>query len=245
MKFKSPVYSQVSGSIAGLTYAHNAGGLYARGRSIPSNPNSVKQQRVRAAMGSMVAYWYATLTASQRTAWNDYAANTPVTDKLGSSILLSGQNMFVRYNVAALNLLNSGLAASSALAGVQADAPLENNTGVPVATIIAANRATGPALTINGTFDTPQPDAAALIIQRSGRLSPGINFFNGPWTLAAAAVVAISASTWTTGALDLTDASQWLGPSDLVEGDIMAFRLRVLTQDGRLSQEFKQIITLT
>jgi hypothetical protein len=69
---------------------------------IPSDPITTLQAPLRAAFGALAARWLADLTEAQRDGWNDYAANTPVPDVLGDSILLSGQQHFVRTNTAAL-----------------------------------------------------------------------------------------------------------------------------------------------
>jgi len=45
MKFKSPILSQASGSIAGITFSHNRGGMYVRARAVPTNPGSPQQHR--------------------------------------------------------------------------------------------------------------------------------------------------------------------------------------------------------
>lgn len=97
MKFKSNVYTQVSGSVGGTTYGHNRGGMYARGRGLPTNPNSPAQQAVRQAFGTSSAAW-AALTEAQRTGWSTYAAGTPTTNALGDPLTLTGQQMFNRVN---------------------------------------------------------------------------------------------------------------------------------------------------
>lgn len=96
MKFQSAVYTAASGSIGGITYSRNRGGMYARGRAIPSNPATERQGLARENMSTAVAWWTNTLTPTMRTAWNSYAAATPVVDSLGASINLTGQQMFIR-----------------------------------------------------------------------------------------------------------------------------------------------------
>jgi hypothetical protein len=98
MKFKSPVYSSASGSIAGLTYSHNRGGLYTRARAIPVNSSTQFQQNVRNQVASMAARWNSVLTAAQRNAWETYALNTPMTDSLGDPRNIGGLAHYVRSN---------------------------------------------------------------------------------------------------------------------------------------------------
>lgn len=89
---------QMSGSIAGNTYARNRYGNYVRARTKPVNPNTLRQQQVRAALTVLTERWADTLTAGQRTAWNLYASNVSMTNKLGESIKLSGFNHYLRSN---------------------------------------------------------------------------------------------------------------------------------------------------
>ena len=98
MKFKSALLTQASGSIGGLTFSHNQGGLYTRARSIPTNPASSRQQIVRNAMPSAQVAWRA-LTESVRTEWRNYAQGTPIVNSLGDSIILSNLAMFLRQYV--------------------------------------------------------------------------------------------------------------------------------------------------
>lgn len=96
MKYTSMVYSAASGSVGGLTYSRNRGGLYTRRRAIPTNPATEAQGIARTNMATAVSLWTNTLTSAQRAGWNTYAQNTPTVDVLGQAQTLSGQQMFVR-----------------------------------------------------------------------------------------------------------------------------------------------------
>ena len=98
MLFKSQIFTQVSGSVGGLTFARNRGGLYTRGRVIPTNPNTPSQVAARDAMSTLVDAWTLQLTQSQRDAWDTYAKNTPVVNVFGDPKLLTGQQMYIRSN---------------------------------------------------------------------------------------------------------------------------------------------------
>lgn len=87
---------QMSGSIAGNTFARNRYGNYVRSRTKPVNPNSTRQMAVRAKVAYLAEYWHDTLTAVQRGVWDTYAAAVPMNNKLGESIKLSGFNHFIR-----------------------------------------------------------------------------------------------------------------------------------------------------
>jgi len=90
---------QMSGSIAGNTYARNRYGNYARARTKPVNPNSAQQQVIRGAMQELTTRWAQTLTALQRAAWNLYGTNVAMLNKLGETIKLSGFNHYLRSNI--------------------------------------------------------------------------------------------------------------------------------------------------
>jgi hypothetical protein len=63
---------------------------------IPVNPNTEAQGIARENLATATAAWQNTLTDEGRGSWESYAAATPVTDKLGDTLVLSGQQMFVR-----------------------------------------------------------------------------------------------------------------------------------------------------
>jgi hypothetical protein len=96
----------LSGSIGANTFSRNRGGSYVKLRSMPTNPNSTRQQAVRNAMSGLSAYWK-TLTAAQKSNWNSFAFYHPRTDPVGNSISVTGANYFVALNT---RLVDSGLA---------------------------------------------------------------------------------------------------------------------------------------
>lgn len=92
-----------SGSIAGTTSSHNRAGQYVRNRRAPVQPiGTGRRSFIRAAFGSQSS-GYAALTAAQQAAWTSAAASHPVTDSLGQSIFLTGQQLYVSVNTALLN----------------------------------------------------------------------------------------------------------------------------------------------
>lgn len=88
------LFTNVSGSIGGVTGSRNKGGQYLRGRTTPTNPNSTAQQLVRSAFSDATSAWSA-LLAVNRGAWNDYAALQSWTNALGDPIQLSGQQAYI------------------------------------------------------------------------------------------------------------------------------------------------------
>ena len=89
---------QMSGSLAGNTFARNAYGNYVRAKTKPVNPNTPGQVLARSAVTFLVDRWAAVLTAAQRTAWQTYADAVNMKNKLGETIQLSGFNHYIRSN---------------------------------------------------------------------------------------------------------------------------------------------------
>lgn len=222
MKFKSQVYTQASGSIGGITYSHNAGGMYTRARAIPTNPNTPRQVSARAAMNSVVQAWNSVLTAAQRTGWANYAQNTPVTNALGDQILLSGQQQYIRTNAYRVRAF---------LPRVDT-APVIFNTGEPVTSIISGIFV-DPTLTLTGGMSTAASDDGDTLVQLGFSLNAGQTFYKGPYQFGAATALA-AAAVLVTPTVDTTDVTV-----PIVIGNRITFRIRNAYDDGRLSQPFE------
>lgn len=226
--FKSHLVTQMSGSVAGTTYAHTKSGLYQRARSIPVNPNSGNQLEVRAAMTSLVAAWTEILTAAQRTAWDLYAANVPVVNTLGDSFNLSGQNWYIAANVPRLQAI-SKLAATIARID---DAPTIFDRGDFTTPTFVADEVTG----IDVTYTNSDAWAAAvenvLLVYQGRPQNPSRNFFKGPWRLIGQVEGAVVPPTPPLNISAATLASLGFVISD-AQREWLAFA--VSRSDGRLS----------
>lgn len=175
MKFKSPVLSEASGSIAGLTASHNRYGLYFRQRVIPVNPATGLQVAVRGFFGLLSTAWQSTLTAAQRAAWDLYAQNVTVTGPLGDQQNITGANMYIRCNVPRLQ---AGLPRVD-------DGPTEFSLGSFSAvsgTIVASTQVIG--VTFTEADDWVDEDDAGLLVYTGLPQAPTINFFKGPFRYA-------------------------------------------------------------
>ena len=182
MKYKSALTTSASGSIDGMTASRNRGGRYLRARAIPTDPNTVRQQTMRAIMGQLVDRWTNTLTQVQRDAWNLYGANVPVLDAFGDPINLSGQQWYVKANSIRQQAITE-LASTIALVD---DGPtvyaLTNNPFIAIDSID----------TVAGDFDVSFTGGSEVLSQIGGALlifegrpqSVGRSFFRGPWRLA-------------------------------------------------------------
>lgn len=221
MKFKSQVYTQASGSVGGLTYSHNAGGLYTRARAIPVNSNTVQQQAIRNIVASLTAIWVATLTAAQRAAWETYALNVPITDTLGDPRNISGLAMYVRCNTPRLQI---------ALARVDAG-PTNFTMGSISPSIMTADVS---AQTLSTTYVNTDGWATAvggaLIIYQSRAENQTINYFKGPYRFAQ---FVLGAATPPTSPV----VSAAMFPFALTNK--VFFTCRGTFPDGRLSSSFR------
>lgn len=217
MLFSSPVYSQASGSIAGITYSRNRGGMYTRARATPTDPSTAPQQAVRTLMGELSNDWINLLTQEQRDSWETYAANVTVVNALGASIMLSGQQHFIRSNLprrqhglaqvnAAPNIFDLGTMTLPTMPGVQ----------IPDQIDIAFTNTDAWATTVGG----------ALLLQAGRGQNVSINFFKGPWCecgeILGAVVPPVSPATINSSFLYAAGQRVWV-------------RARASLADGRLT----------
>ncbi|MBA7680842.1 hypothetical protein ES703_89163 [subsurface metagenome] len=218
MLFTSPVYSQASGSIAGVTYSHNRGGMYTRARVTPTDPSSSRQQGLRAAMGTLAPYWGQTLDAAQRAAWDLYAANVPWQNPLGQTIFLTGQQHFLRCNVPRIPY---------AIA-ILDDAPEVYDLGTFTApTIFSAKDNDNFQIAFTNTDEWASNIGGYLLPYAGKQQGPGRAFYRGPWR----AMSAIA------GAEVPPESPDEIGTTypPLTEDNIVWLQCRIIQVDGRLS----------
>lgn len=91
--------SASSGSVGDVVFAHNQHGPYTRARTAPDDPGSALQLAVRAALSECVTAWNATLTATERTAWDVFALAVRTRARIGRSTNAGGLGMYIRANV--------------------------------------------------------------------------------------------------------------------------------------------------
>jgi len=221
MKYQSPVYSDARGSVAGLTYSRNRGGLYTRARVVVTNPNSTRQQDIRNAMSQLSEYWLTGLTADQRTAWSNYAANVQVRDKLGALIHISGQNHFLRSN----------LPRQQASLPIVADGPTVYTLPAIVPPSFTASEATTDYTISYDDVEAwcAETDAAMLIYEGRPQNATRV-YFRGPYRFNSTEL----------GGSSLPPSSPLNLPSlfTLAEGQHTNLRFRISRADGRLSTSY-------
>lgn len=238
MKFKSQVFTQASGSIGGQTFSHNRFGMYTRARTIPTNPNSTRQNIVRGAFASAVVAW-GELTDIQRLAWKTYADNVPVINSLGDAVNLTGQQMFIRSRTAGLNASQIAIDNGWTMAiPLPATAPIDFNTGEPITGFVDNPTAPGTGnIEVNMTLQPASANAYFLLFM--GRpVSPAVNFYRGPYQLAMIEAVG---ATDTTAIVDV-GTGDWGADVIPVPGMITPIRAQLLYVDNRLSLPYEEIV---
>jgi len=218
MLIESGLITRGSGSLGGMTLSHNRSGMYLRSRVTPVNPATAPQTVVRNAFSVLSTAWQGVLTKLQRDAWTTYAANVPVTDKLGRPLTLTGQQMYIRCNTPRLQV---GLPRVD-------DGPIvfshDSFTLVTVAAFDASEQIT---LTFDNTDDWANEDDAALLLYSGRQQALSINFFKGPYQFAGK----VDGDSVTPP----TSPAPMTSPFALDVGNAVFTRLFTSRADGRLS----------
>jgi len=217
--------ANISGSIGGTTFARNKSGAYIRNRTVPVNPNTVRQSDIRANMSNVSRKWSDSASAAQRLAWEVFAQNMPQSNRVGQQITLSGFNQFVKSNVAGSN---AGL-----IPYLDAPATFVLPGEDPSLSAAGSEATQNIAITFDDTFEWLDLDNAAMIIQVGIPQNPSVTFFNGPWRHAGIIAGNLASPPTTPASL----ASPW----PIVENQRLFVRARIILDDGRLSDWFRDI----
>ena len=211
---------QMSGSIAGNTFARNRYGNYNRARTIPVNPNSSRQQSIRGVIINLAEEWHETLTDANRAAWEVYAAAVNMTNRLGETINLTGFNHFVRSNAARAYCGNPG----------QIDqGPATLSLADTDETLVAAPQTDQTVdYTYDDTMDWCSEDGAQMMIFCGHPQLATRNFFAGPWRYATRIV-------GNSGSPPSSPSEGNAMPWTFQAGQAAWFKARISRADGRLS----------
>ena len=209
----------MSGSLGGITAARNKGGQYLRARVVPVDPGSFFQTSLRTIFGSLSIAWQTVLTAAQRTAWDTYAANVTVVNRIGETVNITGKNMYQRSNTPRIQ---AGEARVD-------DGPTEFNLGsFTDMSIAVVGGGASISLTFDNTDDWANEDDAVCMVLTSREVAPTINFFKGPYRFAGN--VEGDAITPPTSPATITS------PFTYATGNKAFAQVRISRADGRLSQ---------
>lgn len=222
MKYKSPLLSQGSGTMAGSVWSHNKGGNYIRNWRSPTNPNSAFQVAMRDYLSQLSTYWGQTLTSVQRAAWATFAGNVSWVDALGQSINLDGRNWFIKTQSIRLQ---AGVAIVPAAPTIFQMATLT----LPVPTITAAGTTVSVAFTAGDAWANEA--GGYLLVFASRAMNASVNYFNGPYRFAGKITGAASPPS-SPSVVNLPFPS---GPT----GSKQFFRFVAVRADGRPSPSFR------
>jgi len=161
-KFVSQVYSEIRGSVNGVTYSRNRFGLYARAKASPVQPRTPAQNERRAQLTVLSQRWR-TLPEDNRAEWRALADELTRSDTLGLTYRLTGLQAYLQVNL------------WRALLGIapQDDPPAQLDAPNPVS-IQGISYDTDQNI-LNIQF-TPSPYRGALAIWATAPFSRGINF---------------------------------------------------------------------
>lgn len=214
---------QMSGSIAGDTFARNRYGNYCRARTKPTNPNTDLQQAVRSVLSTLTTRWAQTLTADQRTSWNLYASNVAMTNRLGETINLTGFNHYIRSNSMLLRI---------------AQAPVDDGPVIwelpeadPLFSIEGNEAGQQITITYDDTLEWDNETGGFIFIFQGSPQNAQRNFFAGPWRF----LTAVAGITGTPVASPKITAVAFA----VSEGQRQWCYARILRADGRLSSPFR------
>lgn len=163
-KFNSLVYSEIRGSVNGLTYSRNGNSAYVRSKATPVNPRTPGQTAARDSLNYVSSAWRG-LTAGQREAWNALAATVPYTNSIGNVSYYSGFQLFMKNN---LTLLGAGATLIS------------NAVAAPSFPSVELSAFVMDASAGTVTFDTTFPGGSAsgfnLVVEATAPFSAGKSF---------------------------------------------------------------------
>lgn len=228
-KIQSASITNASGSIGGMTFAKNRGGLYLRARAAVTNPQTAGQTLIRTMLTNASTTWR-TLTENQRQGWYDWAAVNPRTNFAGDPLILTGHQLFIAFNTPRLQ---AGLP-------LIPDSPVD--FGQPVVAILQTNAL--PSVVIDGddvdltiTLKTQDPNPGDFLLYLSKPQSPSTRFFKGPYQLINSTPAVVSGDTVIT-------ADQTVLPPVGV-GSVFYYRILETLDDGRLSAPLVGSIVVT
>lgn len=214
---------EMSGKIAGNVFARNRSGNYVRAWANPVNPNTARQQVIRAALAFLTARWAQDLIVAQRAAWDLYAANVVMLNKMGESIHLTGFNHYLRSN-----MLRKAFGWALVDDGpVVFELPAQD----PTFAITASEATQQITIAFDDTMAWDDENGGYLCIFQGIPQNPQRNFFAGPWRMfhAVQGVNGAPPASPVVGAVAYA----------IAEGQRQWCYARILRADGRLSEPFR------
>lgn len=102
------------GSSGGSTYTRTKAGAIQRARVKGTQPNTIFQSDQKSIISELSTAWGQTLTQAERDGWRDFGVAFPSVNKIGETVLLSGNQAFMRAGAALVAAGESYLSAAPA-----------------------------------------------------------------------------------------------------------------------------------
>ncbi len=215
--------SGASGSMADMTWSHNRFGAYARSRTKPVNPNSVRQQKMRGIMALLTTRWAQTLTDPQRAAWNLYGDSVKMKNRIGQDIHLTGFNHYLRSNSILADMAKTLVDAGP----TTFELPAKD----PTVVLVGSEAAGSFDCTFDDTMAWPQTDNCYMYFIQGSPQNNQRNFFGGPWR----------GMRFLTGdtAVPLVSPQVLNALIPIAQGQRVWGQFRIILADARLSEPFQ------
>ncbi len=221
-------FGSASGAIGGKVASHNRYGNYMRIRSIPTNPNTDRQQGARGRFQSMASRWPTALSPAQRTAWNLYGDTVDMQGPLGQTINLTGFNHYVRSNTAILQAVLPVVDAGP------------TNFSLPAADSTVAPTISEAAQQISVVFDDTRDwageDSSFMTVHMTSPQNASRDYLDIKLRYADV----LLGNT----AVPLVSPQVVAVPYVVVDGQKVIVKFRIGRADGRLSSFFQQTVTV-
>lgn len=209
---------QLSGKAGSTVAARGRFGSYFRTRNMPTDPNTIPQQKQRDILTAASKYWGASLTEIQRSAWDSAALSIAKTDSLGSTYYQSGFDYFC-----------SSVSNVSLYAGSLNYVSIPPIGSAPAAILTAAITASAGAGTISLAYTTtPLSGGVKMVVECTAPMSPGRKYIRKSdyrqifVTAAAAASPANIATAYTAR----------FGTIEAAEDKVINFRVFTINNEG-------------
>ena len=177
-----PLISEIRGKTGSIVFSKNRSGNYIRRKTSPVQPNSTRQNDIRQRFSSYASYFKTALLPARRSAWSEWASNSPFSNTLGQKIYLSGINAFIRVNSLA-SLIGSPRFDDPPTEFGNASSFILDPTGFSISESTQKLTITDYSDITGADFSKPDDYA---VINIGIPQNPGIKFFKGPYRFAAA-----------------------------------------------------------
>lgn len=95
----SPLISEARGKIGSIVFSKNRHGHYIREDKTHINVDALRAAGLIGIFRDISLYWKNILLDAERSKWNQWARNSPLTNTLGETYHITGINAFIRTNV--------------------------------------------------------------------------------------------------------------------------------------------------